>query len=483
MVSQVGLPQSIWETYSAFANTNGGVILLGVGENEDRTLKVFGLANPEKLTLDFWNAINNQQKVNINLLNERKVNIVEIEGKSIITIEAPRAERTDKPVFVGENPLKGTYRRNTEGDYHCTEEEINVMYRDKSIKTQDMLVLETMDKSVFSLDTIRSYRNMMKLTRPEHIWHQLEDEDFLYRLGAMACGENKKLHPTSAGLLMFGYEYEIIKEFPYYFLDYQEQSDVAARWDDRFVSSSSEWSGNIYDFYRKAYNKLSQSIKDPFKVIDGLRIEDTPVHKVIREALANCLINADYYGRQGIVVKYSPYEISFENPGRFRIYIAIEGTVTDPRNTLLMKFFNLIDIGERSGRGVYEIFRVWEAINRSTPIVKELMDNDRTILLLQIKATIKSDDKKATINKREDTEKTSKQKELILSSMKQSKSTTTSSISEILQVGATRSKELLRQLVDSGQITALGDNKNRSYILCDSLEGYVSNLVNDIPRE
>lgn len=31
----------------------------------------------------------------------------------------------------------------------------------------------------------------------------------------------------------------------------------------------------------------------------GDRIEDTPVHKALREALANCLINADYYGTRG----------------------------------------------------------------------------------------------------------------------------------------------------------------------------------------
>ena len=382
-----GLPQSIWQTYSAFANTNGGVILLGVGENTDKTLDIIGLENPEKLTADFWNTVNNPQKVSINLLNDNKVKIIKVEGKSVITIEIPRAERTDKPIFIGENPLKGTFRRNGEGDYHCGEEELNAMYRDKAIRTQDMLVLEKMDYSVFSYDTIRSYRNVMRLTRPEHIWTDLEDDDFLYRIGALSYGEDKKLHPTAAGLLMFGYEYEILKEYPYYFLDYQELFDASERWDDRVVSSSGEWSGNLYDFYRKAYNKLSQNIKVPFKVVYGLRVEDTPVHKAIREALANCIINADYYGRRGLVVKYKPKEIIFENPGRFRIDIAVavEGTVTDPRNALLMKFFNLVDVGERSGRGVYEIYRVWASMGWDKPVLTEMLDFDRVKLTLPMK--------------------------------------------------------------------------------------------------
>jgi hypothetical protein len=63
----------------------------------------------------------------------------------------------------------------------------------------------------------------------------LDDVDFLQRLGAIEVGEDKRPHPTAAGLLMFSFEYEICREFPHYFLDYQERMDDVARWTDRFI--------------------------------------------------------------------------------------------------------------------------------------------------------------------------------------------------------------------------------------------------------
>ena len=99
--------------------------------------------------------------------------------------------------------------------------------------------------------------------------------------------------------------------------DYQEQYDKDNRWTDRIISSSGEWSGNIFEFYFRVYNRLIQDIKVPFKLESGLRVEDTPVHKALREALANCLINADYYGRQGIVVIKRPKCIIISNVYNF----------------------------------------------------------------------------------------------------------------------------------------------------------------------
>ena len=286
-----GLPRSIWETYSAFANTLGGVILLGVEELADKSLHPVELPDPEKLIKDFWDIVNNANKVSANILSDKDVTIEDIDGKHIVAIRVPRAQRSDKPVYIDGNPLSGSYRRNGEGDYKCTKEEVQAMMRDAAIKTQDMLVLENMELDAFDYDSVKRYRIRMKTYRPGHVWEELEDVEFLYKLGAVGRSSDGKMHPTAAGLLMFGYEYEIVKEFPAYFLDYQEQFDPNTRWTDRIVSSSGDWSGNIYDFYFRVYNKITQDIKVPFKLEGGDRIDDTPVHKALREALANCLIH------------------------------------------------------------------------------------------------------------------------------------------------------------------------------------------------
>jgi predicted HTH transcriptional regulator len=72
-----GLPHSIWETYSAFANTQGGLIILGAEELTDKSIKTVLLSNPDKLVPDFWNTVNNQKKISVNILHENNVQIVE----------------------------------------------------------------------------------------------------------------------------------------------------------------------------------------------------------------------------------------------------------------------------------------------------------------------------------------------------------------------------------------------------------------------
>jgi predicted HTH transcriptional regulator len=351
------------------------------------------------------------------------------------------------------------------------------MLRDASFKTQDMLVLDNMDLSVIDYDSLHRYRIRMRNYRPGHVWEELEDNEFLYKLGAAGRGEDGKLHPTAAGLLMFGFEYEIVKEYPYYFLDYQEKLDDNTRWTDRIVSTSGDWSGNIYDFYFRVYNKIAQDIKVPFKLEGGNRIDDTPAHKALREALANCLVNADYYGRQGLVVVKAKNLITFSNPGGFRIDIeaAKAGGVSDPRNGTLIKMFNLIDIGERAGSGIPNIYSVWHKQGWNSPTIAETFHPERITFSLPIESTDKSatkigDNEKSAINSAtkigdKKSTITENAEKIIIDYLKNHASANCAEIATALNLQVSRTRDYLSALVSEGILIAEGGNKNRTYKL------------------
>lgn len=125
------------------------------------------------------------------------------------------------------------------------------------------------------------------------------------------------------------------------------------------------------------------------------------MHKALREALANCLVNADFYVVRGVVIKKGQDSIVMENPGYVRTgkHQMLKGGISDPRNKALMKMFNMIGIGERAGSGVPDIFSVWEQEGWKEPEIVEQHGPDRTILTLSLikKSAIKISDKKSAI--------------------------------------------------------------------------------------
>jgi predicted HTH transcriptional regulator len=185
---------------------------------------------------------------------------------------------------------------------------------------------------------------------------------------------------------MFGFEYEIVKEFPNYFLDYQEHDNDSTRWTDRIVSNLGDWSGNIFDFYSRVANRITQDVKTPFALNGITRVDDTPIHKALREALANALIHANYYDRRGLVIHRSPQHITIANPGGLRISVddAVFGGISDPRNVTLLKLFGMINFAERAGTGVSGIYAAWEKEGWKAPALEEQFNPDRTVLSLDL---------------------------------------------------------------------------------------------------
>ena len=382
------LPRSFFETYSAMANTNGGIILLGIEEKPKGFFTAIGIPEPKPVLKALWDNLSNRNQVSINLLADHMVSVLDYQGKNVIQVSVPRARRNQRPVYVGTNPFEGTYRRNYEGDYHCDSETVRRIIADSRDESRDAILLENFGFEDLDPGTLKAYRNRFKATRLDHPWIEQEDHIFLRSIGAWTVDrDTKREGPTMAGLLMFGKMRSILDAVPNYVVDYQERPEDASeiRWTDRITTDGS-WSGNIYDFYRLTIRRLSRDIKVPFKLENLKRIDDSPVHEALREALINTLIHADYSGRISILVVKGPDMFMFRNPGAMRLPAedVIRGGQSDCRNRYLQKMFQLIGYGEQAGSGVPKIYRNWKQQLWQAPDLKDRFDPDITELTLRM---------------------------------------------------------------------------------------------------
>jgi ATP-dependent DNA helicase RecG len=353
------LPRSFYETYSAMANTNGGVVYLGITESEG-ALTVTGIVDVPRVRKALWDGLNNPKQISRNLLRDEMVSVVSFGEQKVLKVQIPRASRHERPVYVGENPLGGTYRRNYEGDYRCNEEAVQRLFAEKVEDSRDAKVLANYGLNDLDPGTLAAYRQWFARTKPDHVWLGQADQPFLHSIGAWGEDrDNRASGLTVAGLLMFGKWRSILDWFPRYMLDYQERAEPRAelRWVDR-ITPDGTWSGNLFDFYRLVINKLGRELKVPFRLEGGThRVDDTPVHEALREALVNTLIHADYTGRLSILVVKRPDMFGFRNPGLMRVpvSVAIAGGRSDCRNPGLQLLFRLVGLGDQAGSGIPKV--------------------------------------------------------------------------------------------------------------------------------
>ncbi len=385
-----GLPSSIWETVSAFANTDGGHIVLGVAER-DGVFTVQGVRKPEALIKVFWDTHNNPQKLNQPICSPADVDIVTVDKHRLVCIHIPRVQRQQRPVYIKSNPFQGTYKRNYEGDYRCTEAEVRQMLRDAGDEPLDNQILEGFDLQDLDEDSLTAYRQRFASRDPDHPFLALNDRDFLDRLGGWRQDRRSKLAGiTLAGLLMFGRERSLLDALPHFHLDYQEQlsSDPEERWTYR-ITLDGKWPPNLFNFYYRVYPRLVERIDAPFKLDKaGTRLEETHVHEALREALVNTLIHADHQSSRPINIIKRRDGFSFINPGRLRIpkEQLYQGGVTDPRNPNLQKMFQMLGLGEKAGSGFQKILRAWHEKHWMIPLVAE----DLTLEMTQVRLPVLS---------------------------------------------------------------------------------------------
>lgn len=383
------VPASFFESYSAMANTDGGIILLGVEEDPTGHFVALNIVDIARVIKALWDGLNNPQRVSANLLSNDAVEVLDVEGKKILRVNVPRASRKQRPVFIGTNPLTGTFRRNHEGDYRCSNEVVRRMLAEQIEDDRDSRILPHYGLGDLDPKTLARYRNHFKARSPDHPWNSEDDAEFLRLIGGWRRDrERREEGLTAAGLLMFGTLTEIKENFPYYTLDYQERSEPKdeLRWVDRVITDGS-WSGNLFDFYHLVSQRLFRDLKVPFRLRGDTRIDETRVHEALREALVNTLIHADYTGRVSVLVVKRPDMFGFRDPGTMRLpaETAMRGGISDCRNRRLQDMFRYVGLGEQAGSGVPRVYSAWRSQHwRAPELYDQVEPVEQTIFALRM---------------------------------------------------------------------------------------------------
>lgn len=391
-----GFPKEMWKTYSAFANTNDGIIIIGVKENRG-SFEIEGLTDEQlsKYKKQLWDDCNNPNAISCNILQNADVREITVVEKKLLTIRVPFANRTDRPVFLTRNPFGNTYKRNHEGDYRCTDEEVKRMISDSSVDLKkDSLILENFGLEDLDPISLKQYRQLFASINSSHPWHVLEDTELLKKLGGYRKDRYSKLEGiTLAGLLMFG-KSDSIKEqeaLADYFPDFREKlsTDPTIRWTDRIYPDGT-WECNLFQFYLKVWPKLSATLPKPFQLEQDQRIDETPTHIALREAFVNALVHTDYSLSGNIVVDLNTEKFVFSNPGTLLVSIHqyYSGGISACRNPSLQQMFMLIGRAEKAGSGVDKIMMGWQSSHWRKPFLELESQPDRVKLTLPMFSVI-----------------------------------------------------------------------------------------------
>ena len=392
------LSKSVWETYSSFANTNGGYIFLGIKEDKKKKLpeerfQIQGIQNYDVQVKAFWDTVNSD-KVNKNILKDEDVQIVMIPSTAlaVVSIHVPRADYNNRPVFINGNPYTGTFKRNHEGDYHASEDEINAMLRDQKSEGNDGIVLEHYGMEYIDLETLGHYRTMFQNNNPDHIWNQEDNKQFLTMLGGYKKDRSKNIEGlTIAGLLMFGKGIAIRDRFSNLMMDYRDESHATddMRWSDR-VTYDGTWENNLFNFFMKVSPKLSADLKKPFVLDNQQRVDDTPIHKAIREAFVNMIIHSDYLLDSGTLkILKKQDEFIFTNPGSLKLSVEeiFKGGNSKSRNPAMQLMLRMVGFGDNAGSGIPTILNTWKEADWVEPNLYEDTHLNQVTLTLKTWAT------------------------------------------------------------------------------------------------
>ncbi|MBC2257529.1 RNA-binding domain-containing protein [Listeria booriae] len=378
------LPKDFWKTYSAFANTSGGLVVLGISEKSNN-FYLEGISEDDitKILKELHTSLNNREKVNYNMIDDSHITIYTLHDRKVIEININEAPLSKKPICLN-GDYRQTFIRSNDSDRKATDDELRSMIRN----SKDDLDSEVLDG--FHLDdlngaSIEDYRKVLIGNNENSPYIGMDIEQLLVELGAMKKDrqDGGKYKITLGGLLFFGKYNSITDAFPHFHLDYFNRSGANDRWIDRVATGDPKYPEmNIFSFFQIVLEKLKLTVHEEFQLSSNsnriLVSEDVEIS--LRESLANALIHADYFVNDPIKIEgYNGY-YEFYNPGEMKISVEefVKGGNSKPRNNTIATLFRRVGFCERAGSGGPKIFQVAKKNKQQYPDI--LSENNTTMI-------------------------------------------------------------------------------------------------------
>lgn len=382
------LGRSYLETVCAFANEpdlGGGYILLGVEAVENSfwpIYEVVGIKDADKMQSE----IASQCATAFNVAIRPQISIEEVKEKVVIVVFVPEAAKHEKPVFFKNSALpRSAMRRIGPTDQRCTEDDMVVFYQGRTSTTYDEHIIEDATIEDFDVEAIELYRKLRLGVDPdadELLWNDLE---LLEALSAVKRKDGK-LHPTVAGIILFGRSIALRRLFPMMRIDYIRVPGL--KWvkdpDRRF--DTVEIRAPLLRAIQRARSAIIDDLPKAFSLPSGeVQGRDIPLlpDRVVREVVANAVMHRDYRTHGSIqIIRYSN-RLEIRNPGySLKSEDRLGQPGSEARNPKIAAVLHDVRFAETKGSGIRVMRELMDAQDLSPPQLESDRSNNSFLALL-----------------------------------------------------------------------------------------------------
>jgi ATP-dependent DNA helicase RecG len=368
-LAQRGTPQRLFEPLSAFANRNGGGVIL-FGLNETRNFEIVGVGDAHRLQEEISHLAVSEMEPAL----RPDFTVEEIDGKTVVAVEVFELPVDQKPCFYKPAGLqKGSYIRVGNTNRQMTDYEIFGYISARIQPTFDEEPVR--DAIIEDLDQTRSeeYMARLKRTRPQATYLNQPFERMLLQL-RIAREVDGVLRPTLAGLLMFGkYPQAFEPQLTITFLQYYgtTETEKTPR-GERFLDNR-KFEGTIPEMVEDTVNYVLASIRKS-SLIEGLWRRDIPEYpeEAVREAVVNAVAHRDYshFVRGSYIqIRLFADRLEIQSPGGLYGNVTVDTLEEEQstRNRVLMRLMEDLHMVENRGSGIRNMIQAMRRANLEPP--------------------------------------------------------------------------------------------------------------------